>query len=40
MRAVASKANNTDYMSLWAGQGVTLIQAEPVATLMQRLVSQ
>lgn len=40
MRGAASKANNTDYMSLWAGQGVTLIQAEPVATLMQRLVSQ
>lgn len=40
MRAAASKANNTDYMSLWAGQGVALIQAEPVATLMQRLVSQ
>lgn len=40
MRGAASKANNTDYMSLWAGQGVALIQAEPVATLMQRLVSQ
>lgn len=39
MRGAASKANNTDYMSLWAGQGVALIQAEPVATLMQRLVS-
>lgn len=39
LRAAASKADNTDYMSLWAGQGVALVKAQPVATLMQSLVS-
>ena len=40
MRSAAAKQGRTEFLSLWAGQGAPLARREPVAELMQRLVSQ
>ena len=37
MRAAAGKANLTEYMSLWAGQGVAMSRTLPAAGLMRQL---
>lgn len=38
MRANATKNNNAEYLSLWAGQGVALVRQERAIELLQRLV--
>lgn len=40
IRAEASKQNNTEFMSLWAGQGVAKIEALPAAALIQKWLQQ
>ncbi len=40
MRANASKLGDAEHLSLWAGQGVRLVQAESVQSLMQRLLNE
>ncbi len=40
LRAEASKQNNTEFMSLWAGQGVPKIEALPAAELIQKWLQQ
>ncbi len=37
MRANAKQQQNPEYMSLWAGQGVNLVEDETVADLLNRL---
>ncbi len=37
MRATAKQQDNVEYMSLWAGQGVNLVEDESVAELLNRL---
>ncbi|WP_438013147.1 NAD(P)H-dependent flavin oxidoreductase [Psychrobacter raelei] len=39
MRAAAATANNPEYMSLWAGQGVSQVQALSVNELMTQLTN-
>ncbi|HKM37531.1 MAG TPA: nitronate monooxygenase [Thiopseudomonas sp.] len=38
MRANAAKNNNAEYLSLWAGQGVSLVRQERTIDLLNRLV--
>lgn len=40
MRQTASKQNKTDYLSLWAGQGVRLARRQKAADLVARLVTE
>jgi len=40
IRAQAGKINETELMSLWAGQGVAMVRAMPAARLMEMLVSE
>jgi nitronate monooxygenase len=40
IRAAASKAGDTELMSLWAGTGVNLARGMPVAQLVQTLVAE
>ncbi|MES2535556.1 MAG: nitronate monooxygenase [Pseudomonadota bacterium] len=40
IRAHAAKTDDTEHMSLWAGQGVGLIRAMPAAQLISTLVSE
>lgn len=40
IRAQAAKINETDLMSLWAGQGVSMARAMPAARLIERLVTE
>jgi nitronate monooxygenase len=37
IRATAGKAGRTEYLSLWAGQGLTMSRGLPAATLMAQL---
>jgi nitronate monooxygenase len=40
IRAQAAKLGETELMSLWAGQGVSMVRAMPAARLMERLVAE
>lgn len=40
LRAAAAKADNADYLSLWAGQGVDLCRALPATELMAALTQE
>jgi nitronate monooxygenase len=40
MRSAAAKAGNADFLSLWAGQGVTRARSFPAAKLIEQLVSE
>jgi len=40
LRAASAKADRTDYLSLWAGQGSPLSRALPAAELVRRLVEE
>lgn len=40
LRATAAREGNAEYMSLWAGQGVTMVREESVSELMGRLLSE
>lgn len=40
MRSAAAKAGNADFLSLWAGQGVTRARSLPTAKLIEQLVSE
>jgi nitronate monooxygenase len=40
IRAQANKINETELMSLWAGQGVGMVRAMPAARLMETLVAE
>ena len=40
MRSAAAKAGNADFLSLWAGQGVTRARSLPAAKLIEQLVSE
>jgi nitronate monooxygenase len=40
LRKAAVAASNAEFMSMWAGQGVTLAQAIPAAELVEQLVAE
>lgn len=40
MRATAGKQGDVEHLSMWAGQGVSLVRSESVAELMARLTSE
>lgn len=40
IRAQAAKLNETELMSLWAGQGVAMVRAMPAARLLETLVTE
>lgn len=40
IRAQAAKINETELMSLWAGQGVAMVRAMPAARLMETLIAE
>ncbi|SUD92053.1 NAD(P)H-dependent flavin oxidoreductase [Psychrobacter phenylpyruvicus] len=40
MRAAAGKQGNSEYLSLWAGQGVNQVRQEPAESLLQRLTAE
>lgn len=40
IRQAAAKANNPEYMSLWAGQGLRLAGAQPAASIVKRTIDQ
>ncbi|MGE5622819.1 MAG: NAD(P)H-dependent flavin oxidoreductase [Bacillota bacterium] len=40
LRAQAAKLNETELMSLWAGQGVAMVRAMPAARLLETLVAE
>ena len=40
MRAHAGHNDDVEHLSLWAGQGVTLIKREPTLVLLERLVAE
>ncbi|RKP58252.1 DUF561 domain-containing protein [Cohnella endophytica] len=40
IRQAAAKANNPEYMSLWAGQGLRLASSQSAATIVERTIDQ
>jgi nitronate monooxygenase len=40
MRTAAGKAGRTEYLSLWAGQGLRMARRQKAAELVQRLVAE
>ncbi|MFE8699835.1 NAD(P)H-dependent flavin oxidoreductase [Cytobacillus sp. FJAT-54145] len=40
IRGAAAKQNNTDYMSLWAGQSVRMAEAQTVERLLEKLINE
>ncbi|MBD21357.1 MAG: hypothetical protein CMM37_09990 [Rhodospirillaceae bacterium] len=40
LRKAAAKENNTDYMSMWCGQGASLSRGIPAAKLIETLVDE
>lgn len=40
IRQAAAMANNPEYMSLWAGQGLRLAKARPAAAIIKQTMDQ
>lgn len=40
IRQAAAKANNPEYMSLWAGQGLRLASGQPAASIVKQTIDQ
>jgi nitronate monooxygenase len=40
LRKAATAASNAEFMSMWAGQGVTLARAVPAAELVEHFVAE